>query len=409
MNYPTALRGPSFNFQIARGSSKLVLFFSGIGARDGSFQYWRVGRSLGTHCLFLNDGRKHWYQSGVAGLGDSIEATVATIQSWARELGADEIYAFGQSMGAHGAVLYGSRLGARVLAFCAETILGLEASRSSRMLNGDAEIKYPDLQHVMARAEMPIFTFAGERDPVDLYCMSKAQGLPNFHPRTILHLGHDVAAPLHKEKRLIPLVKMFVANQEIPAMADEGSALTHPGFAEAFYDLYRHSRAGRNQQAAVAGKLSISFYRNSDDAFFLTAKALFALKQPAKALGLLENALAIAPRNVEYRFLIGQMPGEAWRSGACPGHAPGDSRRAPGLREFLPPYRAYPLHPRRLSQGAGSLPARRRAQARQSGLCQPSLQDRTEAWRFSAAGPGRCDQSLSIVRRRGRATPIASV
>ena len=213
MNYPTALRGPSFNFQIARGSSKLVLFFSGIGARDGSFQYWRVGRSLGTHCLFLNDGRKHWYQSGVAGLGDSIEATVATIQSWARELGADEIYAFGQSMGAHGAVLYGSRLGARVLAFGAETILGLEASRSSRMLNGDAEIKYPDLQHVMARAEMPIFTFAGERDPVDLYCMSKAQGLPNFHPRTILHLGHDVAAPLHKEKRLIPLMKMFVANQ----------------------------------------------------------------------------------------------------------------------------------------------------------------------------------------------------
>jgi tetratricopeptide (TPR) repeat protein len=280
------------------------LFFSGIGARDGSFQYWRVGRSLGTHCLFLNDGRKHWYQSGVAGLGDSIEATVATIRLWACALGVDEIYAIGQSMGAHGAVLYGSRLGARVLAFGAETILGLEASRSSKMRDGDAEIKYADLQDVMARAEKPIFTFAGERDPVDLYCMGKAQGLPNFHPRTILNLGHDVAAPLHKQKRLIPLMRMFVANQEIPALADEGSALAHPGFAEAFYDLYRHARAGRHEQAAVAGKLSISFYRNSDYAFFLTAKALFALKQAAKALALLENALAIAPRNIDYRFLM---------------------------------------------------------------------------------------------------------
>jgi tetratricopeptide (TPR) repeat protein len=207
-------------------------------------------------------------------------------------------------MGAHGAILYGSKLGARVLALGAETILGLEASRSGRLLNGDAAVAYPDLQGVMAKAEKPIFTFAGERDPVDLYCMSKAQGLPNFHSRTIHHLGHDVAAPLHKQKRLIPLLKTFVANQQIPTLADEGSALAHPGFADFFYDLYRHIRGGRYEQAAEAGKRAISLYPKSDYAVFLTAKALFGLKEPAKALQILDPALASQPRNVDYRFLM---------------------------------------------------------------------------------------------------------
>ena len=143
MNYPTALGGPSFNFHIARGSNKLVLLFSGVGARDGKFQYWRVGKALGTHCLFLNDGRKHWYQSGVPQLGDSIDATIDNIRTMGPRTGRRRNLHHRPEHGGHGAILYGSRLGARVLAFGAETILRLEGSRSGRLLNDDATIDLP--------------------------------------------------------------------------------------------------------------------------------------------------------------------------------------------------------------------------------------------------------------------------
>jgi len=304
MNYPTALGGPSFSFHVARDSNKLVMLFSGVGARDGRFQYWKVGRGLGTHCLFLNDGRKHWYQSGVPQLGESFEATLATIRLWVRELGVEEIYAIGQSMGAYGAILYGARLGARVLAFGAETILRLEGSRSSQLLRGDAAMLYPDLQDVIAGAEKPITTFAGERDPVDLYCMSRAHGLPQFDPRTILGLGHNIATPMHQDDLLVPLLRTFVENRRIPRLANEGGALLHPGFADAFYDLYRHIKAGRYDQSAAAGELAVSLYPNSDYAFFMTAKAVFALKDIARAASYMERALAIAPHEMDYRFLM---------------------------------------------------------------------------------------------------------
>ncbi|WP_396649752.1 tetratricopeptide repeat protein [Mesorhizobium sp. IMUNJ 23232] len=281
-----------------------MLFFSGVGARDGKFQYWRVGKSLGTHCLFLSDSRKHWYQDGVEGLGASVDETVANIRQRAAALGVVDIYAIGQSMGAHGAILYGAKLGASVLAFGAETILGLEASRSERLLNGGARILYPDLHDVVATAQKPIFAFAGEQDPVDIYCMSRLLHLPAYHARTLAGRGHHLANDLHASGRLIPMMQAFVSGRPIERLAEEGNVLACPGFAEAFYDLRRHTRAGRRAEALEAGRKASSLCPRSDHALYLTAKALVELRQPAQARPLLESALAITPDNISYRFLM---------------------------------------------------------------------------------------------------------
>ncbi|MEQ1949932.1 tetratricopeptide repeat protein [Mesorhizobium yinganensis] len=304
MNYTTASSGPSFDLQISKGSKKLVLFFSGVGARDGRFQYWRVGKSLGTHCLFLSDGRKHWYQDGVEGLGSSVDETVVNIRRQAAALGVTGIYAIGQSMGAYGAILYGAKLGASVLAFGAETILGLEASRSERLRRDDAAILYPNLHDVIASAEKPVFAFAGEEDPVDLYCASKASGLPNYHPRTIAGQGHHLAAYLHQTDRLIPLLRAFVDGPSLPFTGEEGDALACSGLADAFYDLHRHMWAGRPVEAIEAGRRTISIKGDLHVALYLTAKALLGTGQASEAVGFAEKALALAPNNASYKFLL---------------------------------------------------------------------------------------------------------
>lgn len=302
MSYPTAPSGPAFNVQIVEGSTKLVIFFSGAGPRDGTFNFWKLGNKLDAHRLFVNDSRNHWYQSGVPGLGDNIDETLSNVRLWVRKLGAKEIYAIGQSMGAYGAILYGAKLGARVLAFGAETTLNLEASNSARLLGKDAPIVYPDLRDLMAGARRPIFGFAGERDPIDLYCMSKVNGLPNYYPRTIADIGHDMARRLHSRKRLEPFMNRLLANQRPMRTRQDGTALDRPGFADALYDLHRHVSAERYREAVEAGRAALALHDRADHAFYLTAEALIALRSPEQARPLLERALAIAPDHIDYRF-----------------------------------------------------------------------------------------------------------
>jgi tetratricopeptide (TPR) repeat protein len=304
MTYPTAQSGPSFDFRISEGATKLVLYFSGTAMSNGKFNYWKIGNAIPTHRLFINNGRNHWYQDGVPGLGESVDETVETIRLWAKKLGASEIYTVGQSMGAHGAILYGAKLGARVLAFNAETIIGLEASRSEKLMQDNPAIVYPDLRPVMEEATQPIYAFAGERDPIDLYCAGKAEGPRNYHPKTIIGIGHGMASFLHNRNRLVPLVTRLIENRPPPTIRAYGKGLERPGFAEAFYDQHRHMAARRFAKAAEAGRLAISLYGEADHSFYLAASALMAQGGFSEALPLIERALAIAPRNLDYRFLM---------------------------------------------------------------------------------------------------------
>jgi tetratricopeptide (TPR) repeat protein len=304
MRYPTPQSGPNFNFQTSNGSTKLIIFFSGAGLPDGSFNYWKLGARFDTHRLFVNDSQNRWYQSGIPGLGASVDETVSTIRRWVKKLGVTEIYTIGPSMGAFGAVLYGGKLGARVLAFGPETIIGLEGSRSARLMRKDTKVVYPDLHEVIANSTQPIFILVGEKDPVDLYCLSKASVFPNCQPRTVTDLGHDTGRPMHARNQLVPMINRFISNQDIRPLAKEGNALAHPGFAEAYYDLNVHMKAHRFVEAIQSGRLALAAYKRSDQAFYITAKAFLSLEHATRALPLVERALKLAPNIIGYRFLM---------------------------------------------------------------------------------------------------------
>ncbi|MEQ1949933.1 tetratricopeptide repeat protein [Mesorhizobium yinganensis] len=304
MNYPALPSGSSFNFQISEGSSKLVIYFSGTGRSDGQFDFWKTGNQVDTHRLFLNNGRNHWYQDGIPGLGESVEETAVNIHLWARRIHAKEFYTVGQSMGAFGAILYGSKLGARVLAFGAETIVNLKGSHSIKLMQDRPQILYPDLHEVIANARKPIFGFAGERHPVDLYCMSEANGLRNYYPRSLMSVGHGIPSHLRNRERLVPLLQRFISNHRPPPMREDGEALMRHGFTEAFYNLHCQLADRRHAEAAETGRLALSLYDRADHAYYLTGSALLALKKETQARPLLEKALAMAPRFVDYRVAM---------------------------------------------------------------------------------------------------------
>jgi tetratricopeptide (TPR) repeat protein len=304
MNFPTSPSGPSHHIEIVDGSDKLVVFFSGTGMRDGNFHYWKIGKSIRAHRLFVNNGRNHWYQDGIPGLGDTVDDTVTAIDQWASKLGAREIYTVGQSMGGHGAILYGAKIGARVLAFGAETVLNLEASRSSLLIQDDPTVAYPHLSEVVSTARNPLYLFAGERDPIDIYNLSFMQGFRECHVRSMVRMGHGMVSYLHNRNRFVPLLQRLLENRPPPRMNAYGSALNHPGFETAFYDLHRHSVAKRWDAAVDAGERAISIYPKADHAFYLLAGALFSLKEFGLAKSHMENALELAPTWPEYRFLM---------------------------------------------------------------------------------------------------------
>ncbi len=62
--------------------------------------------------ILLKDRANSWYQSGIAGLGDTVDECVAALRQLISTLKPRKVITLGQSMGAYGALVYGLLLGA---------------------------------------------------------------------------------------------------------------------------------------------------------------------------------------------------------------------------------------------------------------------------------------------------------
>lgn len=276
------------------------------GAKPGLFNFWDTGNELPVNRLFVNNGpRNEWYQSGIPGLGTSMAETLATIGAWARYLGAEEIVFIGQSMGAHGAILYGSQMGCRVLAMGPETTLKLAGSRSLKYMHPKAPVLHRDLHELIRNATKPITVFASERDPVDLYCMSLALGLPNYVARPVRCATHGIGGYLKNRNRLRPLLETFLAAEPLPHMREDGTALDHKKFARAFYVLHLGVLRNRWEEAIRIGRNAAQYHHYSDHTYYLLWKAYTALKRDQEAWEAISLANVIYPNQLDYMFALG--------------------------------------------------------------------------------------------------------
>ncbi|MDQ6432587.1 tetratricopeptide repeat protein [Mesorhizobium sp. LHD-90] len=304
---PSEFEGEAFKVIPHPGSEQLVIFPTGTGAgRTGGFDFWASGNELPVNRIFINSGsRIEWYQGGIPGLGDDLAGVLRTLSDWARYLGTKEILAIGQSMGAAGAILYGTQLGARVLACSPETTIKLPGSRSEKLMHPTAPVRFPDLHDFIRQAKKPVTVFAGERDPIDLYCMSLAKNLPNYHGRTMRRVIHGVPNYLKNRGRLRSFLETFIAGEQIPPMQEDGNALDHPDFARDYYALHVASFREDWDSAIDIGRKLVSNNAWSDHAHYLLGRAYLKTGNYDEALRMFAVASAILPSEGEYRFYVG--------------------------------------------------------------------------------------------------------
>lgn len=272
---PTAWEESTFKVVPHDGARTLVVFLT--ARLQGRFDYWQIGHDLPVHRLFVNNGtHSKWYQSGVPGLGDDVPSTLRTIRQWADYLGARETLFVGTSMGGYGAILFGALSGSRALGFGAETYLKLAGSRSREMMPPAEQVVYPELRTVVATATAPITAFCSESDPVDLFCLQRMDGIPNFTRRVVARATHNVSLDLRNWGLLRPVLDAFIAGEQIPPLPVDSDILQRlPQFATRLYRMHAAVAAGDPDKALSYGSVLTRQYPTSDQVHFLVGWAQF--------------------------------------------------------------------------------------------------------------------------------------
>lgn len=96
------------------GADTLLLVFAGTNNRTWmTFTLLhRVLRKTGVSIVYVRDLRRDWYATGVVGLGDDFDSTVAGFRKLAESHGAKRILTLGNCIGCLGALRFGLSLGA---------------------------------------------------------------------------------------------------------------------------------------------------------------------------------------------------------------------------------------------------------------------------------------------------------
>ncbi|MBG7616462.1 hypothetical protein IWC96_14385 [Brevundimonas sp. BAL450] len=273
-----------------RQSHQLAIFFSGSSTPDHEFRWWKIGNRIDASVILVNNGPNEWYQGGIDGLGSTRVEVTNTFRAYAKVLGAKRLYTVGTSMGGTGAILHGVPLGARVLAFAAETRMDWPWSNVRRLMVPGFKPPASNLRPIMAKARAPIYLYAGECEPVDLVSAQYVADLPNVFAESMRRVTHGPPSYLKARDRLDPLIDAFLQDEHLPKMPEGGWGL-EGDFAVHLYDAYCADREKRFEDAVRAANAAVRFYPRSEYANYLLGKGLLHLKHYAKAEAALQEAV----------------------------------------------------------------------------------------------------------------------
>jgi hypothetical protein len=99
---------------LSRPGKPLVIAFGGLKGAMGvpPFEFFKLTDDLQVNKIFLRDLDQSFYHSGLLGISEDIDGTVAFLKQKIDESGADKVVLFGNSMGGYAALLFGILLGA---------------------------------------------------------------------------------------------------------------------------------------------------------------------------------------------------------------------------------------------------------------------------------------------------------
>jgi len=306
MNQPTKITGDNHEFILNEKSEKMIIIFTGTGAKKGHFFFYGSAQKLNINVLFINNGENEWYQNGIPSLGTkSVEETVTVINKWIDYLQIKDVYTCGASMGAYGAILYGYYLDTRVLAFGPELSLKIEATRSSSFIKSDTLINF-DIQELMKLAGKEILIYVGEDDPIDIYQASKItynqDEFPLVKVCSVYGAEHSVGAFLKAQNKLEDFLTHFILDKPMPALKESGISCTIKDFGIYYYQQYKFFKLRNWSDSLEYGKTSVSKNAINSFAQYMLGMCYIHLGKYEKGLLYLSTARSLAPGRLDYQF-----------------------------------------------------------------------------------------------------------
>lgn len=150
---------------------------------------------LGCNVVVVNDSSKSWYLNGIPKLGTDCKETLEFLESIKKKLlGENGVFmCYGNSMGAYGAILYGSQLNADFI-----LTPGLESLVCNPVGNAIFWVKgkysRPDLRSIISNSSSLIHILSGEECPGDYIGLYRLQDLDNVFIQMVTNMQHGVTA-----------------------------------------------------------------------------------------------------------------------------------------------------------------------------------------------------------------------
>lgn len=169
---------PDVRYIANQASSHLVVTFASINFRSGKYSTYSTFDGIKANRLILNDSQSQWYKDGVDGFAANFEQMQQELERLIASTNVTNKTFYGMSMGAYGAIFFGSLIQANsIIAINPETRLLELGSRSAEHVNG--EHPHKDLLDSLRRYKGHLKILFSQSDPIDQQSFSylKNKGL----------------------------------------------------------------------------------------------------------------------------------------------------------------------------------------------------------------------------------------
>jgi hypothetical protein len=201
-------------------SRALLVAFGGIAGQMEMppFEFFRHTGSLEVKRVFVRDLDQCWYQTGIRGLGDGVEATAEALISEAERAAVDRVVYTGNSAGGFAAILFGVLSGAdAVVAFSPQTTLTSPRHVRSRdrfevMNRAIADRRFLDLRELIGAApSVRIHVHYAKWNRLDRFHARRTRHLPSvtLHPHS--HVRHSLVRSLRDSGELRSIFREALA------------------------------------------------------------------------------------------------------------------------------------------------------------------------------------------------------
>lgn len=197
-------------------SRKTYVVFSSVDIKPGNFMFWRVMQQVPGNKIFLNDIDNGWYVHGIPNLGKSVSETASSILKLIKQTNPSEVVFLGPSMGAFGAMLYGSILKPRLdeisvscLSFGGEFVLYGRETRSGSLTKKKKNLIYSDIRSLIDSSGLNVIHVFGDEDINDIHQSILVSGINNISLIPVKGSPHAVSTFIGKNFNIVDFINKF--------------------------------------------------------------------------------------------------------------------------------------------------------------------------------------------------------